>query len=132
MIRGYKKPCPFGLNIPTDCLSIGSEILNLEPKEAGSHNPELKSENSSLPGCNACLYAKAIYMNRGLVDCSFNDAPVDVTIGGSPHYPNIYVGTQQPPASSMNYLSSLYDDSSFHDNNLHNGYLGLFSFYGSH
>ncbi len=128
MIRGEKTPCPFGLEIPKACLTIGNEVLLMEKSEPSS-TPIVQTQ--SIPGCNTCPYARAVHLKTGVVDCSYKEQPKDVTIGGSPFYPSIYLGIQQQP-SSMNYLSSYYDDSSFYDNNLHNGYLGLFSLYGNH
>lgn len=132
MLRGDKKPCPFGLKIPSDCETIGTKVLTMQPNEPSSNEMKEQARVNQLPGCNFCIYAKTIFAEKKAVDCAFNDVPQDVTVGTGNFYPHIFIGTQTQP-TSMNYSSSFHSDSAYHDNNLDTQmFPGAISFYGNH
>ena len=113
MIRGKKKPCPFGLPVPFGCKTSGGCISMMSQVDGPdeSDEPELSNDKSDvvienwelLLTCETvsrCPYAD-VFVKSGddslVVDCKFDPLNSSIPAGnvglnGSPLYPNYYVG----------------------------------------
>lgn len=133
MIRGKIHPCPFGLPIPSACKQVGQNINEMSPLEEAEEEdrPTIKEDNQMLlfdaeEDCGKCPFAASIIKEKGSVDCRYGETRPsgDVAFSGSPLYPHTYVGEMAKP------LYSNFPEHEYKDDNIHNTYLGLLSFYG--
>lgn len=129
MLRGKIKTCPFGLQIPGGCKSVGKSVfemipLNSEDAEAyKEYNQRIFVLNSEEG--NACPYANLILEKKKSVDCKFgettsNSNSANIPLDGSPIYPHMYVGNTSNPTHS-------YPLPYYADDNIRTVYYGLIS-----
>lgn len=133
MIRGKRHKCPFGLPIPSACFAAGENIEGMVPiEDLEAEDAEYAKEDNTdrlfeaEDGCGECPFASKIFEDDAAVECKYGeDIPTgDVGFNGSPLYPHTYVGEMAKP------LYSNFPEHEYKDDNIHNTYLGLLSFYG--
>jgi hypothetical protein len=107
MIRGKKRPCPFGLSVPFGCKTAGGCISMMRTVDGDNDddNALITVDNwSILLTCDTvsrCPYADVFVKSNDndniVVDCKFDPLNSSIPAGnvglnGSPLYPNYYVG----------------------------------------
>lgn len=133
MLRGKLHSCPFGLPIPSACKCAGKQVKDMTPLEglkdddlitARRNNRAILFETEN--DCQQCPHALSILEEKGSVDCRFGElrATTDIAFTGSPLYPHTFTGEMAKP------FYSNFPENSYKDDNIHNTYLGLLSFYG--
>ena len=90
----YEENCPFGLDIPEACKSVGVNIIEMT---ADKENIASNRENfKQTPKCSACPYAAEILADQNAVVCSWGTTTegqqMPAIYRGSPIYPRLWSG----------------------------------------
>jgi len=119
IIRNENVVCPFGLEIPRACSSIGTNIFKMSalPLVDEEDIDKAKRRNKIIyltqKGEDKCPFADQILEKFGAVNCSWGDVAAaegsgNMYLHGSPLYPSVFIGngTSPSPREQPNYDAS--------------------------
>lgn len=120
------KQCPFGLEIPRACKTLGGKLSGVD--ETGINLvslPESESdvlENEKIMNLinlpKTCPYAKNI---KEHIKCCYGETG-QIPLNGNPSYPNLFNTNKVSPGSGD------FGDTNYHDDNIAKVYYGIYSY----